>query len=178
MSRSAVVMVIILIVLIGGTAAISYHLDVRRDNPAVQRRECRKALEIYSGAIRAYADDTGAWPADLKALWAWPRFTGVTGLRVPDKITRARRIIRVERARAKYYYRAPEEGAPPETVVIAPARPLPGVAQGEPFGEKGQVAKTDIPPVWYGVTAALELVEMDEAEWRKRGAWALVEAER
>jgi hypothetical protein len=174
MSRSWVMMVMLLLLLMGGTVAVWFHFEGRRANPAIQRLEGRRILEAYAAAYRAYAAAHAAapWPKDLRELWDWPGFSTAADMPVPDRVTRARQVIRVEGAGLRFVYRPPPPGVPAGTVVVASAKPFAAVARGEPFGAQGERADRDIPAVYYAIDDTLGVVELDEAAWRMLAPWA------
>ena len=176
MSRTNAVTIVIMLVVLFGTFALWWQLDVRRDNPAVQRAESKAILAGYAAALKAFREERGYWPADIVELWDWPRFTEVSGLARLDKVSRSKRCAQAEGAGVRFYYRMPEAKDPDDLAVMASPEPLAGVAKGEPFGDAGQMTERDVPSVYYIVTRETEVEELDVEAWTARASWASARA--
>lgn len=176
MTSGRIVAAIALIVFFGLTIHVAVSFRTRGDNPAIQRLASRALLRSYAAALEAYRASQGAWPTDLRTLWAWPRFSAESGLAV-SRVQRAAALgHRVEGA-GFYTYQRPDSDDP-ATIVVASPLAHRAVAAGEPFGAEGETASAPVAATHYALDAGLNVVELDVDEQERRAPWVTTGGER
>jgi hypothetical protein len=167
-SRSQIVAVVTLAVLIWGAFTVASTFRQRQENPAVQRLDSQRVLRAYAAALAVYRQDHAAWPDDIRQLWDHPRFSEVSGL----AITKVKRVLagHLVTGGGFYQYRPPRQGDGQELVMASP-RAHDAVAAGELFGEAGARAETAIPAVHFALDSQLQLRSLSDEEQRLRAPW-------
>lgn len=149
MTRSQWAMVVIVLVLIGAMVAVYRAMGEAQDRPSVQRITTVELLEDHAAVFAAYREaNGGAWPPDIIALRSFSKDLPDGRLGFTSTLVPHTRIV--------YRYRPPV-GDDPEQAIMASATPNRAVVAGEVYGAKGEVAIEALPPVYYVLTAALEV---------------------
>ena len=153
MNKATLVAILMLAVLAAGAMLVNRSLRSATERPAVQRLASQARLKEFAAALQAYRDHHQAWPDGLGQLLKDAHL----GIMAP-----------AVRGAGVYRYRRPPADAPPDYVVMWSDTNHAGIARGEPWGAAGEVAKDDVPPIAYVLTAGGEVDGLDEAAFKRR----------
>lgn len=149
MSRSSAIAFVFLAIMALGAVVVARQFRTVQKSPYFQRRDAQRKLRTLAEALAAYRADHRAWPDQLFQL------SRDRGLPLG--------------AAAGLNYRRPPPGAGGDVLVVVPDLVQPAVRVGDEL-DGGRRAETDLPAVAYVLTADGSVVELGEAEFRRRSA--------
>lgn len=147
LSRSTVVLIVCLVMFGLGAIYVAREFRTKMISPAGLRLSSAQRLRGLHAAILAYHGEHRVWPDSRLTLM------------------RDRNLTIGAAAGIAY---APPTGEDPAVVILWREQLLPGVAVGERWSAPDEPATVAHPPVGHAMTLGGDLLELDEAEFRRR----------